>query len=188
MAIRGGTGRRARCVAAAPCSGRRWLALLAAAAFAACASGGGDWRGGRFAHAKLGGSIGDVAAIESGWRQESAPDATLAFRHADGSRASWLRECRGALAKSKALGRALWIALPGGVIEESSEREVAGLPAWEVSGRAQAGSLGLRLATITRVAKRCEDSFMLVVPHGELHHRDAFEQWVRGFADDEAAR
>ena len=103
MAIRGGTGRRARCVAAAPCSGRRWLALLAAAAFAACASGGGDWRGGRFAHAKLGGSIGDVAAIESGWRQESAPDATLAFRHADGSRASWLRECRGALAKSKAL-------------------------------------------------------------------------------------
>ena len=115
-------------------------------------------------------------------------DATLAFHHADGSRASWLRECRGAAVKPKALGRALWIAVPGGAIEESSAREVAGLPAWQLSGRAQDGALGLRLATITRVAKRCEDSWLLVVPHAELHHRDAFEQWVRGFADDEPAR
>ncbi len=137
---------------------------------------------------RLGGSIGDLAAIEPGWQRENSPDATLALRHADGSRATWLRECRAVESKPRALGRALWIALPGGVIEENSAREIAGQPAWQFSGRAQQGALGLRLATITRVAARCEDSWMLVVPHAELHHREAFEQWVRGFADAEPAR
>ena len=55
-------------------------------------------------------------------------------------------------------------------------------------GRAQEGATGLRVATIARVGARCEDYWMLVVPHGELHHREAFEQWVQGFADGEPAR
>jgi hypothetical protein len=162
-----------------------WVSSALLLGLAACASDSA-WRDGRFTHTELGGSIGDFAAIEPGWEPERAPDATLAFRHADGSRASWLRECRAAEVQPKALGRALWIALPGAEIEESSAREVASAPAWELSGRAQAGALGLRIATITRVAPRCEDSWMLVVPHAELHHRDAFEQWVRGFADEPA--
>jgi hypothetical protein len=162
-----------------------WLALLY---IAACASGGGAWRDGRFTHTKLGGSLGDLAALEPGWSPERSPDATLAFRHADGSRASWLRECRAVEAKPKALGRGLWIALPGGAIEESSPRDVAGLAAWQFSGRAQAGALGLRVATITRVAKRCEDHWMLVVPEGEPLHRESFDAWVSGFVDAEPAR
>jgi hypothetical protein len=155
---------------------------------AACASGGGGaWKGGRFSDPALGGSLGDLATLEPGWRAERAPDATLAYRHPDGSRASWLRECRAVAAKPKALGRALWIALPGGVIEESAERDVAGAPGWLLAGRAQSGEHGLRVATITRVARRCEDHFMLVVPHAELEHRATFEQWVAGFADGEPA-
>jgi hypothetical protein len=35
------------------------------------------------------------------------------------------------------------------------------------------------------VAKRCEDSFLLVVPHAELHHRGAFEAWAQSLADGE---
>jgi hypothetical protein len=181
MASRSGAGRLVAHVQAA-------AAGLACALVAACASSGGAWDGGRFSDPALGGSLGDLAAVEPGWRAEDSPDATLAFRHADGSRASWLRECRSAEVNPKALGRALWIALPGGAIEEGSAREVAGRSAWQFSGRAQDGALGLRIATITRVAKRCEDSFLLVVPHAELHHRDAFEAWVRGFADGEPAR
>jgi len=181
MASRSGKGRLAALLRAA-------AAGLVCALLAACASSGGVWREGRFSDPELGGSLGDLAALEPGWRPEASPDATLAFRHADGSRASWLRECRSAQVNPKALGRALWIALPGGAIEEDSAREVAGLPAWQFSGRAQDGARGLRIATITRVAKRCEDSFLLVVPHAELHHRDAFETWVRAFADGEPAR
>lgn len=191
MANRGGAGRRADRAAAELRHVYAALALLVAASFAllvACASEGVAFRDGRFTHAKLGGAIGDLAALEPGWQLERSPDATLAYRHADGTRASWVRECRAADVNPKALGRALWIALPGGAIEESSAREVAGLPAWQLSGRAQDGALGLRIATITRVAKRCEDSWLLVAPHGDLHHRDAFEQWVGGFADAEPAQ
>lgn len=161
------------------------LAALACAVAAACAARGGVWLDGRFSDAALGGSMGDLASLEAGWREERSPDATLAYRHVDGSRASWLRECRAAAVNPKALGRALWIALPEAEIEESSQREVAGLSAWQLSGRARDGARGLRIVTITRVAKRCEDSFLLVVPHAELYHRDAFEQWVRGLADGE---
>jgi hypothetical protein len=181
MASRSGTGRLAALLRAAAVG-------LVCALLAACASSGGVWSEGRFSDPRLGGSLGDLAALEPGWRPEDSPDATLAFHHPDGSRASWLRECRSAEVNAKALGRALWIALPGGAIEEDSVREVAGLPAWQFSGRAQDGAHGLRIATITRVAKRCEDSFLLVVPHAELHHRDAFEAWVRAFADSEPAR
>jgi len=181
MASRSGTGRPVAHVLAA-------AAGLACALLAACASSGGAWSDGRFSDPELGGSLGDLAALEPGWRSEKSPDATLAFRHVDGSRASWLRECRSAEVNPKALGRALWIALPGAAIEEDSAREVAGLPAWQFSGRAQDGARGVRIATITRVAKRCEDSFLLVVPHAELHHRAAFEAWVSAFADGEAAR
>lgn len=172
MANRGGLGRH----------GRRAYVALALVALAACAARS-EWREGRFTHAKLGGSLGDLAALEPGWQRESAPGAALAFRHADGSRASWVRECRGVEAKPRALGRALWIALPGGVIEEGAALEVAGLPAWRFAGRAQDGANALRVESITRVAKRCEDSWLLVVPHSELHHREAFEQWLGGFAD-----
>ncbi len=184
MTDRGGSGRRASRVAA---TARRIGTALALLALAGCASAG-DWRDGRFAPARLGGSIGDIAALEPGWQREKSEDATLAFRHADGSRASWLRECRAVAVNPKALGRALWITLPGGVIEENSAREIAGAAAWQFSGRAQDGALGLRLATITRVAPRCEDSWMLVVPHAEFHHRDAFEQWARGFAEEGPTR
>jgi hypothetical protein len=153
-----------------------------------CAASGGRWRDGRFSDPALGGSLGDLAALEPGWRMERAPDATLAFRHADGSRASWLRECRAAAVKPKALGRALWIGLPGAQVEESAAHDVAGASGWRLAGRAQAGEHGLRVATITRVGPRCEDSFLLVVPHADLHHRAAFESWVGGFADGESAR
>jgi hypothetical protein len=154
----------------------------------ACASPGGAWREGRYGDPALGASVGDLGLLEPGWRQESGAEATLGYRHVDGSRASWLRECRAAEVSPKALGRALWIALPGATIEEGAAREVAGLPAWQLAGRAQQGAQGVRIATITRVAKHCEDSFLLVVPHAELHHRDAFETWVGGFADGEPAR
>ena len=180
MTNRGGPGRLSSraCMA---------LAVVALVALAACAARSG-WRDGRFTHAELGGSLGDLAAIEPGWQRESAPGAALAFRHADGSRASWVRECRGVEVKPRALGRALWIALPGGVIEENAALEVAGLPAWRFAGRAQDGANALRVESITRVAKRCEDSWLLVVPHSELHHRAAFEQWLGGFADGDAGQ
>ena len=186
MAYRGGSGRlrpypRARRGA--------WWCALAALALVGCASqGGGAWRDGRFSDAKLGGSVGDLAALEPGWRAERSPEATLAFRHLDGSRASWLRECRAAEVNPRALGRALWIALPRAQIEEDAAREVGGGAGWQHVGRAQQGEHGVRIATIARVGKRCEDSFLLVVPHAELHHRAAFERWVGGFADGEAAR
>jgi hypothetical protein len=181
MAVRAGTRRLRRHASAR-------AALLAGLCGAlACASGGGVWRDGRFSDPTLGGSLGDLAALEAGWRAERSPEATLAYRHVDGSRASWLRECRGAEVNPKALGRALWIALPGAEIEQGEAREVAGVPAWRFSGRAQQGERGVRIATITRVAKRCEDSFLLVVPHVDLHHGDVFEQWVAGFVDGEAA-
>jgi hypothetical protein len=179
MAYRRGTGRW-----------QRWARVsfaLAAVVFAACASGP-KWRGGRFVHAALGGSIGDLAALEPGWKPERAPDAALAYRHADGSRASWLRDCRAARATAKALGRALWIALPGAHIEENSALEVAGAQAHRHEGRAQQGAAGLRVATIARVSERCEDYWMLVVPHAELHHREAFKRWVLGFAEGEPQR
>jgi hypothetical protein len=184
MAFRGGDGRRWSGALLAAASG-----VLAAALALGCASGGGGrWREGRFSDPELGGSLPDLATLEPGWSAEPAPDATLAFRHLDGSRASWLRECRGARVSPKALSRALWIALPGGVIEESAARDVAGLAGWEHAGRAQQGATGVRIATIARVAKRCEDSFLLVVPHAELHHREAFEAWVGAFADGEPPR
>jgi hypothetical protein len=180
MAYRGGTGRpRGRACA-------RFALLACALTQAACASPPAvSWRAGRYSDPALGGSLGDLALLEPGWREARSPEATLAYRHLDGSRASWLRECRAADVSPKALGRALWIALPGAAIEGSSEREVAGLPAWQLEGRAQDGPRAVRIATITRVAKRCEDSFLLVVPHAELHHRDAFEAWVSGFSDGE---
>jgi hypothetical protein len=179
MAYRGGTGRW-----------QRWARVgfaLGALVLAACASGP-QWRDGRFANGELGGSIGDLAAIEPGWRAESAPDAALAYRHLDGSRASWLRDCRRVEANPKALGRALWIALPGAQIEESSALELEGAPAHRHVGRAQEGAMSLRVATIARVGARCEDYWMLVAPHGELHHAREFERWVQSFVDGEPAR
>jgi hypothetical protein len=188
MASRSGTGRREAQL-------RATLAAFACALFASCASGGaGAWEAGRFSESALGGSIGDLAALEPGWSAERAPDATLAFRHVDGSRASWLRECRSAELHPKALGRALWIALPGAEIEESAAREVASAPAWWLAGRAQDGARSARIATITRVARRCEDSFLLVAPEAfaspqaELPHRAAFERWVSGFVEGEPPR
>jgi hypothetical protein len=179
MAYRGGTGRWWSCAHA--------VFALAALVLAACASGP-KWSGGRFVHGELGGSIADLAAIEPGWRTESAPDAALAYRHLDGSRASWLRDCRSVEANPKALGRALWIALPGARIEENAALEVAGAPAHRHEGRAQEGATALRVATIARVAARCEDYWLLVVPHAELHHHAAFEAWVQSFADVEPAK
>jgi|GEM_PF-5567686 len=179
MAYRGGTGRW-----------QSWARVgfaLGALVFAACASGP-KWPDGRFVHGELGGSIGDLAALEPGWRAESAPDASLAYRHVDGSHASWLRDCRRARANPKALGRALWIALPGAQVEENAALEVAGEPAHRHLGRAQEGATSLRVATIARVAERCEDYWMLVVPHGELHHLEAFEAWVHGFAETEPSQ
>jgi len=166
---------------------RAGVALLALLAFGGCASGA-KARGGRFADAPGGGSIGDLAALEPGWRPERGDDAVIAFRHVDGTRASWVRDCRAAEVSPKALGRSLWIALPGGEIEADAARDIAGLAAWEFSGSAQQGGRALRVATITRVGKRCEDSWLLVSPHAELHHKDVFERWVASFADGEGSR
>ncbi len=176
MSSRGGAVRRSgRLCAAVAC----WAGL----SLAACAGGGGQWRDGRYEAAKLGATLGDLAALEPGWRAESAPEATLGYRHADGSRASWLRECRSVDANPKALGRALWIALPGAQLESGGAREIAGRAAWQHEGRAQDGARALRVATISRVAPRCEDHWLLVVPHGELYHRAAFEAWAESLAE-----
>ncbi|HEU4430210.1 MAG TPA: hypothetical protein VFT98_15730 [Myxococcota bacterium] len=166
---------------------RAGVALLVLLAFGGCASGA-KARGGRVGDGRSGASIADLAALEPGWRSERGDDAVVAFRHVDGTRASWVRDCRAAEVSPKALGRSLWIALPGGEIESDAAREVAGLRAWEFSGRAQQGGRALHVATITRVGQRCEDSWLLVSPHGELHHRDAFERWVASFADGEGTR
>jgi len=164
---------------------RAGVALWAICALGGCSSDP-EWQQGRVAHA--GGSIADLSALEPGWRAERGSDAVVAFRHLDGTRASWVRDCRAAEVSPKALGRSLWIALPGAEIESDAEREVAGVGAWEFSGRAQQGELGLRVATITRVGSACEDSWMLVSPHAELHHKGVFERWVASFSDGDGAR
>jgi hypothetical protein len=166
---------------------RAGVALLALLALGGCASDA-KARGGRIGEGRSGASIGDLAALEPGWRSERGDDAVVAYRHLDGTRASWVRDCRAAEISPKALGRSLWIALPGGAIEADAPREVAGSAAWRFSGRAQQEGRALRVATISRVGKRCEDSWLLVSPHAELHHADVFERWVASFADGDAAR
>jgi hypothetical protein len=176
MASRWGTVRRSGRVRAA-------LSGCALSLLVACAGGADKFRDGRFAAPKLAATLSDLAALEPGWEVARAPDATLAYRHADGSRASWLRECRGVEANPKALGRGLWIALPGAQIESGAAREIAGRRAWQHVGRAQDGARGLQIATISRVAPRCEDHWLLVVPHGELYHRGSFEAWAASLAE-----
>lgn len=171
----------------ANCGGRarragRAIAALSLCALVACATRPA-WREGRFAHPELGGELGDLAALEAGWRLEPRSGAALAYRHVDGTLASWVRDCRSVEAGPRALSRALWIGLPEGEIAEERGLEVAGAPGWLALGRAREAARALRIASITRVTKRCEDSWLLVTPHSELAHREAFEQWWRGFRD-----
>jgi hypothetical protein len=159
--------------------GRLALVLLGAA-LAACASSGGKWRQGRFVDPELGAEISDLAALEAGWREEGTERATLAYRHVDGTLASWLRECRRIEANPRALARAVWIALPKAEIAEEHALDVGGAPGWRIRGRAPGPVL---VESVSRITKQCEDTWLLVSPHSELHHAEAFERWWRGLRD-----
>ncbi len=172
MALRrrpGGRSRRARAA----------LLLLVSAACASEAS----WSGGRFTHPKLGGSLADLAALEPGWKRAALDGAALTYRHADGSRASWVRDCRSVDAPARALARALWIGLTGSTIENERGLEIAGAPGWRLEGLAREGEHDVRVASLTRVSPRCEDYWILVEPFAELHHQDAFARWWQSFSD-----
>lgn len=165
--------------------GLRGLALVAlGAVLVACASPSGPRRKGRFAHPESGAKIGDLAALEAGWREQRNERATLAYRHVDGTLASWLRECRKVEAHPRALARAVWIALPEIQIDEEQALDVVGAAGWRIRGRAGGPVL---VESVSRVTKHCEDTWLLVSPHTELHHAEAFERWWRGLRDTAGA-
>lgn len=160
---------------------RHRLALVAlGCAVAACASSGGSWRQGRFVDPALGAEMGDLAALEVGWLEERTERATLAYRHVDGTLASWLRECRSVEAHPRALARAVWIALPEAQIDEEHALDVVGAAGWRMRGRAGGP---VRVESVLRITKHCEDTWLLVSPHTELHHAEAFERWWSGLRD-----
>ncbi len=190
MASNGATDasrRRALRASSAALVGLAWLAL-AGAGWLALACAGGSSADGRGEHARHGGALGDLAALEPGWQPERVEGATLAYRHADGSRASWLRECRAVESTPRALARALWIAIPELAIAREAGLELAGAPAWQIVGGAREGRGPLQAEAIARVTKRCEDYFLIVEPLRERGHAEAFARWWASFRDGGGAR
>ena len=152
----------------------------------ACAGGGSS--DGRGELARSGGALDDLAALEAGWSSERAEGATLAYRHVDGSRASWLRECRHVDSTPRALARALWIAIPELEIQREAGLELAGAPAWQILGGARPGHGPLQVEAIARVTRRCEDYFLIVEPLSARGHADAFARWRGSFRDGRSSR
>jgi hypothetical protein len=165
---------------------RERLGMLLALTVLACAGGGSS--DGRRDLERHGGGLGDLAGLEPGWRVEPADDASLAYRHVDGSRASWLRDCRRVESSPRALARALWIAIPELEIREEAGLELAGAPAWRILGAAPQGQNPLQAEAIARVTRRCEDYFLIVEPLSARGHADAFARWWGSFRDGAGAR
>jgi len=153
--------------------------VLAVACAAPVTREAGRWR------AREGGaSIADLATLEPGWQCQEARGALLAFHAADGARAAWVRQCRGAAAGPRAEAHALLVRLPGAQLEREGPVEIAGREAWSLVASADEDGRRVRLKSVTRVsAQGCTDDLLLTTP-GALEEREgAFDRWWASYAE-----
>jgi hypothetical protein len=154
--------------------------VLAAACAGPVTLDGARWR------AREGGaSVDDLARLEPGWRREAGTGALLAFRHADGARAGWLRQCRGASAGARPEAHALLVRFAAAEVEREAAVSLDGRPAWSLVASARDGGRDVTLKTVTRVSARaCTDDFVLVA-HDLAAREAAFDLWWASFEDGE---
>jgi hypothetical protein len=140
---------------------------------------------GRWRARQDGASIADLATLEPGWqRQEEEMGALLAFRAAEGARAAWVRQCRGAAAAARPEAHALLVRLEGAEVEREGPVEIAGREAWSLVASANEDGRRIRLKCVTRVsAGGCTDDFLLTTT-GDLEAREAgFDRWWASYAE-----
>ena len=154
--------------------------VLAVACAAPVTREAGRWR------AREGGaSIADLATLEPGWQCQEARGALLAFHAADGARAAWVRQCRGAAAGPRAEAHALLVRLPGSQLEREGPVEIAGREAWSLVASAHdEDGRRVHVKSVTRVsAQGCTDDLLLTTP-GALEEREGgFDRWWASYAE-----
>jgi hypothetical protein len=133
-----------------------------------------------------GGSVGDLAALEPGWRR--APRAALlAFEHDTGARVGWVHQCRGASGPPRAEAYALLVRLEGVEVKGEEPVEIAGRAAWAVVASAVEGGRRVTVKAVTRVAANaCTDDFVLVAGDDFADREPAFDRWWTSFAEPAA--
>jgi len=157
------------------------LGLLAVACASPVSLEGGRWRA-----AGSGASVADLAALENGWRRTDLPGPLLSFTASDGTRASWIRRCPGAVAPSRAEAHALLISLDDSRVREQHAVALDGAEAWLLRGEAVERGRTVELKAVTRAADGCTDDFLLVSPGALARHEAAFDRWWASFESDGA--
>jgi hypothetical protein len=130
-----------------------------------------------------GASIADLAALEPGWQRREGSGALLAFHRADGARAAWVRQCRGAAAAARDEAHALLVRLEGAQVEREGPVELAGREAWSLVASANEDGRRVHLKGVTRVsAQGCTDDFLLTTA-GDLSEREGgFDRWWASYS------
>ncbi len=162
--------------------GARWPALALAGVLAAACATPVTREADRW-HARVGGvSLADLETLEPGWERSESPGASLAFQTADGARAAWLHQCRGASAAAKPEAHALLVRLAGAQIEREGPERLAGCAAWSLVASALEDGRRVTLKAVTRVAPDgCTDDFVLVA-HDLAAREPGFDRWWASFA------
>ena len=139
---------------------------------------------GRFRARQDGASIADLATLEPGWQRQEGRGALLVFRTSDGTRAAWVRQCRGAAAAARPEAHALLVRLEGAEVEREGPVLIAGREAWSLVASANEDGRRVRLKCVTRVsATGCTDDFLLTTA-GDLSAREGgFDRWWASYAE-----
>jgi hypothetical protein len=122
--------------------------------------------------------------LEPGWQRREGRGALLAFDAADGARAAWVRQCRGAAAAARPEAHALLVRLPGAQVEREGPVEIAGREAWSLVASANEAGRRVRVKSVTRVSERgCTDDFLLTTAGDLEGHESSFDRWWASYTE-----
>jgi hypothetical protein len=137
---------------------------------------------GRLRHRELGISLADASGLAPGWARIEVEGAVLAFRGPEDAVMSFLRDCGGAReAAPRVEARQLLIGLEGRRLLEDRAVEVAGAPGWLQQVEVRDGNRQARLKTVTRVAARCREDWVLATPGAPGPAEAVFDAWWRSY-------
>jgi hypothetical protein len=164
--------------------GARWPVLALAGVLMTACAGPLLREGARWRVREGGASVADLAALEPGWQQRASDGALLAFAHADGTLAAWLRQCRGASAAARPEAHALLVRLAAAEVQQEGPVQIAGREGWAVVASALDDGHRVTLKTVTRVsAQACTDDFVLVTAEDFSAREAGFDRWWASFED-----
>ncbi|RIL03480.1 MAG: hypothetical protein DCC71_15170 [Proteobacteria bacterium] len=129
-----------------------------------------------------------IAAPAGSWKRVQAEGADLALAAPDGTSMSVTSRCEGAFASPAILARHLRLGLGATRVVERADARVAGAPAAVQVFDVERAARPLRVKTVTRVAGRCVQDFVLVAPGDFAAAARVFDAWWASFAPGEAAR